>query len=572
MKTHQSISILLMRRKEQLIRVIESARHHTHQFYWQWVLCLILFRIVLTADFVPGAWFAPHDASLYVERAAHLVAGNELGPYNSRVLVKIPGFSFLLAAFSRWGIPYDVWILLLQIAAGLAVARGSLKFTGQPLISVVCISLSLLHPAVWVHAFETIRETAQVGLYLALFGVTLSLSLTRSVITQFAHNLAAAFLLVIVGNIREDDFTLAPMLGMIVGVANILSLRSRQSSWSSSIAGGILSLLLSVGALIGTQYHLTQWVGERYTYARAHDLSYGAYPKLIASLRAIDSDEQSRYVMIPHSTLLRVSEHVPDFKLVTQRINRPKPLDPPCWRFDECENWTNGYLVFWIRDAADESGLLTDPIDSRSSVRAESKFGQWAEQISRLCGTAWTCSERGHGIFWPLTSLSPTSFAYESALGFISWIHPVRGLKKMPLDLLTDIEHVRNYYRVLGFEHKSLLSRVGGQVKQNFALQMFREVLNYTVTFATSLLLLYFPFKFRSRRYLKDDAHMSGKKILLFSWIAFFGVKWLALSYSAYTMGPVDDRLYFAAHIVCVLAVILIFELERRSKPELTKE
>src|SRR4051812_4247624 len=61
------------------------------------VIALITLKLALVADLTLIAQYAPHDDSLYVTRAYYLLRGEAFGPYNSHVLVKNPGLSFVIA-------------------------------------------------------------------------------------------------------------------------------------------------------------------------------------------------------------------------------------------------------------------------------------------------------------------------------------------------------------------------------------------------------------------------------------------------------------------------------------------
>ena len=64
---------------------------------------IIIFRFALTADLGVHTIYAPHDELLYILRAYSLLTDGSLGIYDARTLVKLPGFSFFLAALRFLG-------------------------------------------------------------------------------------------------------------------------------------------------------------------------------------------------------------------------------------------------------------------------------------------------------------------------------------------------------------------------------------------------------------------------------------------------------------------------------------
>ena len=80
---------------------------------------LIAFRLAVTADLTLQVLYGPVDDGLYVSRAFHLLQGEAFGPYDSRLLAKLPGLSLWMAGVSWLGIPYLLSIGLLYAGAGL---------------------------------------------------------------------------------------------------------------------------------------------------------------------------------------------------------------------------------------------------------------------------------------------------------------------------------------------------------------------------------------------------------------------------------------------------------------------
>lgn len=85
---------------------------------------LICLRLILMSDLWIWIIYAPHDDSLYVTRALHFLNGAGFGPYDSRVLAKLPGMSLWLAGLRSLGLPYLLGLNLLYVTAGLYMLWG----------------------------------------------------------------------------------------------------------------------------------------------------------------------------------------------------------------------------------------------------------------------------------------------------------------------------------------------------------------------------------------------------------------------------------------------------------------
>ena len=92
------------------------------------LLLMVFIKLVFISDLSPQVVYAPHDDSLYVMRAFNLLNEGFFGPYDSRVLAKLPGMSFMLAAMRSVGLPYFAALNLLYILAGIYVLAGLRRF------------------------------------------------------------------------------------------------------------------------------------------------------------------------------------------------------------------------------------------------------------------------------------------------------------------------------------------------------------------------------------------------------------------------------------------------------------
>ena len=83
-----------------------------------------LARLLLSSDLRLQIFNARHDEALYLTRAYHLLAGEALGPYGPTLLLKLPGFSFLIAAIRSLGLSFVEALNLFFFGAGLYLVSG----------------------------------------------------------------------------------------------------------------------------------------------------------------------------------------------------------------------------------------------------------------------------------------------------------------------------------------------------------------------------------------------------------------------------------------------------------------
>src|SRR5262245_57662718 len=103
--------------------------------FWAVVGAAALLKLALVFQQSVTAVFGLHDDYLYLERAAHLLSGEGLGPYNSRTLVKYPGFSFYLALTGLLGLPYLLLLNALYVGGGLYLC-AALRKAGVPAAAI----------------------------------------------------------------------------------------------------------------------------------------------------------------------------------------------------------------------------------------------------------------------------------------------------------------------------------------------------------------------------------------------------------------------------------------------------
>ena len=73
--------------------------------------------------------------------------------------------------------------------------------------------------------------------------------------------------------------------------------------------------------------------------------------------------------MAPQEALAKLRIQVPDFAPVIDRLPPPGPHTFSCQLQGVCREWSNGWMPFWIKDAAAEAGLTPDLPTAQSYFR-----------------------------------------------------------------------------------------------------------------------------------------------------------------------------------------------------------
>jgi len=180
----------------------------------------------------------------------------------------------------------------------------------------------------------------------------------------------------------------------------ILVWKARSSGWIKTSSGrwGLAFLLILPLALAGYgKSRSRSFAQSRYGQPILHEMSEGEYPKLIASMRSA-SAQTNRLVMITQEGLAKMREAVPALAPVIDRLSPPGtgPDNYSYHRFGISDEWTSGWLIFWIKDAAFQAGLTPD------LVKAQNYFREARTAIDTACRDGrLTCREDGSGLLPP---------------------------------------------------------------------------------------------------------------------------------------------------------------------------
>lgn len=415
--------------------------------FWLVIGVLGLLKLALTADVAVQMIYSPHDDGLYVSRAYHLLMGEAFGPYDARLLVKLPGISLWMAANRILGIPYLLSINLLYIGAGLYLiaALQCAGYRNRALLFGVFL-LYLFNPVTldpqW---FRIMREPLSIVLLVfMLASMVFILTRLRERKISFIHHLvftgAFAFSLLV----REEDrllYGLLILFGAAMFWASEWESEGRSRIWWAAVA---FTVALPVVAATGTGAMVRSYVAKHYGTPVVHDFGDGEFPKLIAAMRSVESKKDNRHVMITQEALGRLRQEVPRLAPVIDRLPPPSPDSYSCQRFRVCSEWTNGWMLFWIKDAAHHAGLTPDARAAQAFFRAARLDIEQACSDGRL-----NCRNKGSGLL-PTFELRWTRALVHEAIGILKMMFvPGFGVaQKPPTVYPVDVDYGRMYQAV----------------------------------------------------------------------------------------------------------------------------
>jgi len=387
-----------------------KSAHSGSWLLWLGVTVLVLLKLLLVSGSAVAISYAPHDDSLYVSRAFHLLIDGSLGPYDGRLLVKLPGISLWLAGNRLLGIPYVLSISLLFALAGIYFISALKRYNVSQLLLLLVFGLYLFNPVTidreW---FRMMREPLSISLLVLMLGsmlfVLADLDEKRFSITYFTM-LGVAFSFAVM--VREEERLLYALLTMFVGLVlwkywpifRGLNLVSR--SWVLAVV--FLPFMLALAGNVAMRSYVERHYGAPLFY----DFGEGEFPRLIAAIRSVESRKDNRHVMVTQEALGKIRIAVPMFAPVIDRLPAPSQTSFSCERFQVCSEWTNGYQLFWIKDAAFEAGLTP------TLPGGQAYFRRVRLEIERACQEGrLKCRDRGQGLIPPFELRWTRAFLQE---------------------------------------------------------------------------------------------------------------------------------------------------------------
>jgi len=322
-------------------------------------LMLISGRLWLVSDLPLSAQWLPHDDTLFVELARHLIDGKWLGTYHARVLAKPSGYPLFIAGTHVLGVPLLVAQQALYVAAGILLLYAVSPFVRSRVTLLALLGLYLFSPTSYM---QDVMAVKRVGLYptvvtcvlASLAGILASSTNRRARMLWglgFGLSWAAAML------VRDESTWLIPSAAVVVA----------GSAWRRfRVRGGRVAareVVLLVAWMFGPHLIADTLI------ARSNERAYGfsttneltadatrrAYQEL---LRTVQDGEARDFVPVPQATRARLYREVPAFAELRDSLEAPGNWSVvTCQQIPEaCGDLAGAWFWWAVRDAAEKKG------------------------------------------------------------------------------------------------------------------------------------------------------------------------------------------------------------------------
>lgn len=537
--------------------------------FWLLAVLMVVIKLALVADLSVTINYSPHDDSLYVERAFALLSGQGFGPYDSRVLIKYPGISLWLAGTRLLGLPFLFSVNLMYLAAGVYMLSAFLRCGTSRGIALLAFGFFLFNPitfgAEWT---RVIREPLSMGLFIALTAAMLHIAAGMAAGKRIWPHLtffSAAFAFSLY--LREDDRLLWGLLALFMA-ALVWQARGRAGSWLGIRTLPLIAVLLvPAGTALAYEAALRNFVERHYGLPILHEYSEGEYPRFMAAVRSIDSVKDNRMVMVPQETLQKLRDTVPRLAPVIALLPPPGPGSYSCKLHGVCSEWANGWMPFWIRDAAFRAGFTP------TLPAAQEFFQRVRVDIEQACRSDHLkCTPRGSALVPPMELRWTRAYVAEAlrlagitlrAASLLS-VHPLVYDVPMELERKFRATTLKDYFDgplQAGYSVRAAPPVLG------LPLARIREQIVMPYQVGAGILLLAGLLVFARRLWAFNLKSLSPLAAVTMVVGLYFLARFAILTYVAVFMGTFEPRMMFTTFTVGVLlALPFIYDSSRQEQ------
>lgn len=534
---------------------------------WLAMAILIGLKLCLVSDLSVQIAYFPHDDSLYVERAFHLLAGDAFGPYDSRILVKYPGISFWLAGMRFLGIPFLLSVNALYIGAGVYMIAALRACNTSRLVSLAAFTLYIFNPITLGYDWlRVIREPLATGLLVVIASAMAHLfagQAAKKVPWPHVVILAIAFAFALY--VREDDRLLWGLLALfLITMAWEARWTGRDRTFKVLFLAAAIAPV-TLGLLTSWSYHA--FVEHKYGLPILHEFSEGEFPRMMAAIRSVQSNKDNRMVMFTQEAMGKLRVEVPALAPVINRLPPPGSHTVSCQLHGVCSEWSNGWMPFWVRDEAYRAGLTPDLPAAQEYYRLIRESIEKACQQERL-----HCVPNGNGLVPPMELRWARAYVHEALKLIAMVLRPnANVVSAAPRLFSVPVALGRLFQEVTLTAHfdtelQSQAAKLPTGLTFNNPIAELRTIAVKPYQFCAAIVLVIAFALFAFRLWNCHRAPWSP----LFAIVFVFGIysifRFTALAYVAVFMGSFESRMVFATHILCI-ALALPFLAEILRKP-----
>ena len=521
------------------------------------LICLILsyVKLLYVLNIDVHIRYSPFDDSLYVLRAFDYIHGNAWGPYDEYILSKLPGISIWLVVSRSLGIPYLFGINVLYCLAGLLVVHGVLKEGIKKEGVLIGYCVYLFNPVTFNIGWSLVMREALSSIFtVAIVGISLQL-LNNKNKASFLWIIIFSVLFGFVQIIREEDKLYWVYLFLLMGALQLHNKTNNKKAFYISI----IILIFSTFSTMIINSALRSYNESKYGLKILNDYSEGEFPKLMANLRSIDSNIDNRLVMVPNEVIQKLKILIPEFKPVLDRLPEPGFLTYSCKLHGVCNEWSNGWMPWWIKKSIGEAGFSPNLIEGQAYIKSINS------KIENLCSSAHLkCQMRGEGLI-PVFELRWTrAFVYELFTLIKMVIFPELNfyvseqnhlnvseslLYKYEYVTLSKLFSIENYSKALINDEIFIKTSLD-------ILSIFYGILISLGIIASILRYFYYP-----------GYHITSTFLVCVIFIFYCIIRLFALSYIAVFMGPFETRIIYSMNtclsMLCIFVIIDCFNARK---------
>lgn len=468
--------------------------------------------------------YSPYDDNLYIAVAEGLITNNDFGLYSNHPLLKIEFFPVILFVINYLKFDYIYLKIFGFNFAILLIATGLYKKTENRNLSVYIIFILILNPVIfsneWAHLT---REPLCLILDLIMIGILLNIRSTKLSIGNLIS--MAIFLLIFSISIylREEE-----ILRYAIYILCIMAFSEKINK--KSIILMVISIILSI--IMINIYK--SFVIRKYETNSYHQLSNGPYLEFINNLRRIrvngNDNEENRYVEIKWKSLEYLKAKSKNFNAIYDRIPLPNKNSISCIKLGVCNEWADIFMIFWIINATNESGLANNYIGT------EKIYQNLSNEIDYLCTTSneIKCGKKDSGLMPSIKKIWLPAF-FEELFNIASLIIKSNLTRYEKSDVgnqnLSD-----KYKYVIGKnvinENEILLNSI-----KNKELHLIHKYIYILITLASITLIILRVIKYGNIKYTVSEKIMG-------IYLIYNLIKILALAYIAIYAGEYEIRLF----------------------------
>ena len=345
-------------------------------------LALATFSLWLRSGFpafgIPGA---PDDDGLFVALARHLGAGQWLGPFDSRTLVKGMFYPLFILGSFVVGVPVKIAEQVVYLGAAWLVAWALFRHAARPWLALVAFAALALNPVVWTTPLgRVIREGLYIGESLGLVGLLVLAGWARGWVARVALGASAGFGGGAFWLTREEGVWVLPaVLAVAAGVVLDAVIRRPGAPTSVEIrpvwpdaafrlAVPGLAAALAFGLAIGSVAEMNR---RYYGVFQVNEIKSASFRHAYGALSRITPDHWARYVVVPSDARARAYVASPAARELSGSLDGPTG---GFWREAGCRQTATspcpdilaGWFLWALRSAVVEAGHYGSARDARN--------------------------------------------------------------------------------------------------------------------------------------------------------------------------------------------------------------